>query len=473
MFAQATPPPAIARSVATAALLSAVSDSGLPEGEPAFVQSFLDSFVLSKTSVDTVDSLSVVATQSGIGRWLRRNVAHPTWIRQATWFIDPVSGNDENTGIDLAHALRTDAERQRRWGTIAYINTSVTLTVVSLPSTDPLNGEIRLLAGGKFVLQGTATVTRTSTLTAVTAINRAGAQPLHVTDGAFDWTSSVGSQVLITSGARSGAKTFVAKAVSAGIGRLGNLLLPPVVEWDLPTKVTPVSADPYQIRTLPTVYVGNFRVMNANDVSLGSTSNTLYVIDVKLVGMTGIKGTWETAGVAGHFIGVSFLNMNLIGDGNCTQCSCYFSGTRINGGFVAGGVSSGFGLSCVGANTTYLDYDFLCQGGPVIYTFYGALCQAANVCSMDATSGAIVGVLSRAVLQHVGASPGASFWGVTTSGRALVLESAAQFVYSVAAAITINVGLGLGREVLVGPTDKLFSALPYVDATKQAFAVTT
>ncbi len=181
----------------------------------------------------------------------------------------------------------------------------------------------------------------------------------------------------------------------------------------------------------------------------------------------------ETRGVAGNFNGCIFESVNVIGDGNCSQTSCRWVSSRINGGFVAGGVVVNDGLAASGANTTYIDYDCLGQGGNVVNVFYGALVQVANACAFDGTGGVQIGVLARLVLQHIGAASGASLWGTTASGRGIKVDSRGDFVFSASAAITINAGLGLGREALIGATDKLLSQLPYVDATKQAVAVNT
>jgi DNA-binding beta-propeller fold protein YncE len=53
------------------------------------------------------------------------------WLSQATWYIDPIAGNNENSGIDSGHPIKDCDEIQRRWGNNAIIPQAVTINVLN------------------------------------------------------------------------------------------------------------------------------------------------------------------------------------------------------------------------------------------------------------------------------------------------------------------------------------------------------
>jgi len=62
-------------------------------------------------------------------------------------------------------------------------------------------------------------------------------------------------------------------------------------------------------------------------------------------------------------------------------------------------------------------------------------------------------------------------WGTNNTGHGVKVQSAG--IYSYTTKPTINGTLGAGREALVGGTDKLYSAIPYIEATNNAALVLT
>lgn len=470
MLALVFPSRAIANAVANAAALSTLNDAALSEGALVFVKTFRDWFVLRPASVETVNGVTVLATLSGVGRWERMRWAHPSWLRQPMWFVDATNGHDENTGIDDTHAIKTNAELMRRWGgPVVEVTSSITLTyLTATPASDPLNGRVVVAAGGAFAMASVPTVVRSSTFTAVTAINRATAQPLHVTDGAVDWTADVGRQLVISAGARVGMRAWVAKNMGAGVGRLSPLTLCPTVDYGSPTLATPVVGDAYQVRTLPSVYVGTFEIVAGTGDIPGSVS-TCSVSDLGFNGGYGVRGTFRISGTMGQVRGCLFASVRVASDRACTFSSCKFDGTTLGGVQIFAGLSVSNGIYLDGREgglTSLMDMDHLCQATRA--TVYGGALIFGTICVMDALStGFVLDFFSS--VQGTPAYLGVcSLWG---SAGTFGVDIKPGCSYRASAAPVINAGLGLGRELRVGATSKLYADMPYADAATQAYAV--
>jgi hypothetical protein len=103
----------VGQNVVNIAALTAINVDGEADFAERRVLSLHQSFQLDKNSSETVNGISVVATNSGVGRWVRVLSHSPKWTNQVAWAVDSVAGNDENVG-DLANPLKTMAEFTRR-----------------------------------------------------------------------------------------------------------------------------------------------------------------------------------------------------------------------------------------------------------------------------------------------------------------------------------------------------------------------
>jgi hypothetical protein len=89
------------------------------------------------------------------------------WLSQTGWYIDSVTGDDENNGTTLA-PLKTAEEIQRRWGSNPFISVPITVTVLS-----SVVGNIFLKGTGvnnaaSITIQGTAVPILSDTISAFT-----------------------------------------------------------------------------------------------------------------------------------------------------------------------------------------------------------------------------------------------------------------------------------------------------------------
>jgi|SRR5579872_1544099 len=157
-----------------------------------------------------VDNITVASSTGDVdGRWQRfASAAEAQYIAQTGWHVDPQAGNDEATGLDAAHPIKTKAEIYRRWGYTwsPNLKNAVVITYASseTDSTDP----------GFFAPQfeDSASLTHTSplpapsftgTLNVVTAKNRAANQVLEATFTTT--TGAVANGMMLVNATRGGS----------------------------------------------------------------------------------------------------------------------------------------------------------------------------------------------------------------------------------------------------------------------------
>src|SRR5579872_1245038 len=106
---------------------------------------------------------------------------------QATWFIDPVSGSDSNTGFTSGSPLKTWAKLVQLFGTIAPVirqNTTITFLSSHSDNTDPVIFAPYLANGASITITGVIGISQqiaTGTISGVVSKNRATGQLLNAT----------------------------------------------------------------------------------------------------------------------------------------------------------------------------------------------------------------------------------------------------------------------------------------------------
>lgn len=194
----------------------------------------------------------------------------PSWIADAyaaalavtDWYLDAVTGDDQNDGLTPATALQSGGELQRRLGPQAAWSTSVTVHVGVGGVADALNiiGDTTL-PGVHVDIIGTPILEADAGLiTSYTAMDHTTPRsPTVACAGITDWTPHVGKRLRITSGTNAGAVTWVLKADPHGLGlsvcRTGRWYkkVSGVSQTVLFASVTPVVGDPIAIESLPEV----------------------------------------------------------------------------------------------------------------------------------------------------------------------------------------------------------------------------
>jgi hypothetical protein len=98
----------------------------------ARLKSRRDFVYLDRTSTATVDNFLYFAALGGVGRWVRMRIVDRFWASQAAFFVDPANtsgtANDDNTGVDGTHQLRSLSEvHLRLWGAQPSLNQTITI----------------------------------------------------------------------------------------------------------------------------------------------------------------------------------------------------------------------------------------------------------------------------------------------------------------------------------------------------------
>ena len=233
----------------------------------------------------------------------------PTSWTIANWFIDPVNGSDGYTGQNATFTsgntgpLQTLAQLYARYGTYTpVLAQATTITWVnSTPITDPYLLSPTLQNAGSITLQGTPTVTTTTTITVFTAQNRAAGTPATITaSGISSWTA--GTPIVDTT---AGAIFFVAADLGSGVAQI-TLPVNNALGFQ-PAPVTIANGETIQLQSYQTVYASQFQ----NNGAIGPTLNR--------------------------------LNVNALSSTEIKTLSCAFNGCQITGSFLFEG----------GGNTRY------------------------------------------------------------------------------------------------------------------------
>lgn len=181
--------------VANLAALALVDTTGMSTGPQKYVATLLCNFVLNRSSTAAPDGITVIAALNGAGNWIRMNPETDTASRRSTWYVDPVSGNDEATGIDAPHSLRTVTEWFRRTGGVVLVDQTVNVLsnvdAIDWPSSFVIEGTGRVRFVGLLILDETGLVAT------YTAENPATNTPALLTKAAGDWTAHIGKILYI------------------------------------------------------------------------------------------------------------------------------------------------------------------------------------------------------------------------------------------------------------------------------------
>jgi len=256
-------------SVANITALTALDDTLYLDGALASVTNLLDVFYLNKTSVLTSDSLNIVNTNSGTGRWIRLVVNNVEWSKQNNWYVDPVSGNDENKGDTNLTAIKTFGEWYRRVGPNRIESMNVyLLDDVSLSyGADNLFGNINVYGSLKITGELGIKTLYSGTVTGVTVCDPTNNIPWSITDNGmpsdgywsnFILTTKYGTRLRIVGGPRDGNICWLAKDLN-GSGspkscRLSQPSIPVFSNTTLQSYGSIEVGDNYVIEQLPILY---------------------------------------------------------------------------------------------------------------------------------------------------------------------------------------------------------------------------
>lgn len=221
-------------SVSTFAELSQIRDSKMQTGALAYVGSRKGVFVLDKSSPLSVMTSSVAATKSGVGKWVRSIAPNSHWASQDLWFLDPVSGSDDNDGAASGSAIKTLEELTWRLSFL-YQGLPYLINVLNdisgadkmcwNPIMLPRREGLTTLGSGQrasVVFQGTQTTVRTGTFTGASTSTTVSAQATITDSNGGDWNLERDKLFHVTSGGSSGTTGWIDENLGAGVCRVSS-----------------------------------------------------------------------------------------------------------------------------------------------------------------------------------------------------------------------------------------------------------
>ena len=223
-------------SVGTFAELSQIKDSKMETGAIAYVGSRKGVFVLDKSSPLSAMTSSVANTRSGVGKWVRSIAPNSHWASQDLWFLDPVSGSDDNSGAASGSAIKTLEELTWRLsflyqGLPYLINLLNDVSGADKMCWNPImlprrEGSTTLGSGQRasVVFQGMQTTVRTGTFTGASTSTTVSAQATITDSNAGDWNLERDKLFHVTSGASSGTTGWIDENLGAGVCRVSSPL---------------------------------------------------------------------------------------------------------------------------------------------------------------------------------------------------------------------------------------------------------
>jgi hypothetical protein len=238
----------------------------------------------------TVRQRGTVPVVAQYGDAAAASTPSPAAAAQATWWIDPVAGSNNQSGLTRGTAIRTWAEYSARTGDLPVATSTVNL-LGDLPASDPLVPP-RIPAGALVVVTGqpgaVALYTSAAGFTATTAQVPATNTAWSATDAAMpaNWSAAgpagsslVNSRIRVTSGPRAGAVCWAAKDLGGKSARVSFPLAlspaPPFPFGGYPA-TTLAPGDPFVVERLPVVGDLVFRYPISSDYE---SNNALLVFD--------------------------------------------------------------------------------------------------------------------------------------------------------------------------------------------------
>lgn len=360
--------------------MAAASALNIPNtnGVLVYVRSLKAYFYLDNNSTLATDGITIIPSIfGGNTRLIRLPEAHPFWSRQATWFINQSTGNDENSGIASDAPLRTPKEWVRRMGT-NVVRQNMTVTYQA-PSTQPLSGTVTrgpdviiAFVGGV----GTAPIAAAVVGAGMTAQNRATNTRYNVVSAGVvgSWAPYVGMRYRNTA---NGTTAWILLGDENG----GTMSRPAIVAPDpfaVPfgalTLGTIAAGNTFNIETLIACSVGDLTVQCEGGLNLDATGVSFTELDIFADNNNGMFG--GVTGSAAVYFGCRFSSpmWGAVGVNANTYLNCLFlDGIGVEAGdhdFEAGAAFSFFappspGLWIRGPARVTVDGDFMTEGSSI------------------------------------------------------------------------------------------------------------
>lgn len=440
--------------------------SGLDAGAQVFVEGGIDElYWWNPLNTAPVDGLNVVKPNgaSGLQSFVRESV-----VVQPSWFVNASTGDDQNPGTNASQPLRTLLELGKRFnGKYVLQDTTITDTGNST-FTNPLALNCRVAAGKTLKFIGAApTQQSTGSITAAfVAYAPATNVDAKLTDATQTWATQAGRRIRMTSGAASGAITWVMKDLGANVARVGQF-----VRRSDGLMQTPANGDAYVVETLSTnvpqilvqVFGGGGFYMK--DVAITPTKASIFC-QVTCGGVGAVYTTPEICildgckigGLVTNFYNSYFYTIGMMVNPTNNFTAYWYNSTVASFGtvFLTGGLYSQAG------SRWFVCAHNISQNATIGASELGEIVLFADSSFAIASFGLFDTTGSRdfeAFYAGYLVAPIASgyFFGVATTGTASFrIHPSAQLIYT-----SKPVMAGSTNDAVVGGLNKAYAALPF------------
>ena len=442
---------------------------GLVQGSKVWVQSFRDSFTWFPLDTSTPDNVTVVkptVVGAGAGRFIRDQVASPTWAEQVAWYIDPanVAANDENSGLTALLPLKTAMELYRRTRGLDLSAGQYNVYIISdivFPG-DALMLDVTANQASTFLFHGSATpgqgktaiYTSAAGMTAKLDQNQSTNVRNQITDAAVPtgtWTgaglistsAASNKRIRLTSGTKIGRICWPQK--DQGAGKVDTSALINVVPFlTAPTGATPTRQN----------MDGNERFVVESLVSVGFVDLHITRRDNGAVNTFGIGTTLESLffpnfqlalrqGEAFNLVGCA--GVSLVDYGSNTDriaAAIWITGSHVRAGSASPGSSFSFWgchhtgtMNCSAGSFCGFGLSCIAQGKALVLTNVGGIASVGCAASFDSSDDGFIAHGSQSTIYNVGDSSadapllwgtGAAKYGVRIrGGSSLVIRDGA------------------------------------------------
>lgn len=405
-------------------------------------------------------------------------------VTQTDWGIDFTNGSDSNVGT-AASPLKTWLKFAQLTGMTAgpwYINAATTLVLTNnQPNTDFAYLDVIIGPSGSLSVNSVGTQNQTGTFTASTNMNPATNTPQDVTDSALGagnaWTSVLNQIGTITSsgtGGRVGAKFVVVKDLAAKKARLSPIIQYPGADnWtasELSASAVSFTNDGYKIVQPNTINLAYLRIRpgyqsNASKPQLATFTN-IFFNGLHVGGQIDIL----TNGNCVNFYGCQFTECVFSSCSNGTQLvACELDTSN----FVIGGNVTMSACAMVFKNS--LEPLFIENGGIVLMQ-NDCIAQGCSLAQLNSAAGSLDNLGMCAFDSHangIDITQGwvwdfGFYWGTANAGAAVNCHGNGSGYVIAANVPSCNVGLGVGRETIIGGTNKTWAQTPYIEGANGA-----
>jgi len=251
-------------SVASLGLLGRFGDSYIVEGDEVYVASEKTWYYYSLTA----EGADAIKAQYIPGYWCRKEDDSGAFNTQLVWYVNSVTGSDNNDGLTSGTAIKTFAQLRERVGTPWYLPAAQVDIYVSgvFPLPDTLELDIEQQETTSVVFHGAESVVAhvPTGFTAKTDMARGTNTRPDVTEASVNWTTYEG--LLIKDTATSPAKyAWISADLGAGQARTSAwLAFDPVSTTINPAAATVAVSDPFSIVIGPRIYYTSIKVRPIN-----------------------------------------------------------------------------------------------------------------------------------------------------------------------------------------------------------------